>query len=1068
MPLFNKKIIAKNLNVAEIPAAHLTILQNWQQRILSHDLEKQTEVALQGVFMQNVLVEILGYQAFGESDSYTVAKEYPIASGAVDLALGQFFNDKQGDSVHAVFELKGAKTKNLDAIMSNRFKTPVEQAWEYAVNAKGCEWVLVSNYVEIRLYAFGFTKKNYEVFELAKLTDPTEYARFMLCLQADNLLNGATKQLLQDSEQESRDITEKFYNDYKNLRENIITRLIADNPEIAPLDLIAPAQKLLDRVLFIAFCEDCGLLPKNSIKQAYEFVCVYDPHPIYRNFKGLFKAVDRGSLLLNVNAYNGGLFAYDKFFDKLNIADELCKGFLELASYDFSSEISVTVLGHIFEQSIADLEDISAQLKEGKPLQNSAQATSVSGKRKQQGVVYTPDHITAFIVEHTVENYLQQRFAACLAQFQIEKDGVAQWKRGAKTELNFWKAWLMELKSIKIVDPACGSGAFLVAAFDFLHQEYEKVNEKIAEISQSHSVFDLNKEILQNNLLGVDINSESIEITQLSLWLKTAEKKKKLVSIGDYFKQGNSLGFDEPVNLPGFKNLEGFCWKNAFPDIMESGGFDIVIGNPPYVRQELLSNFKPYLQQHYAVYHSVADLYAYFFELGLKLLKPNGMLGFISSSTFFKTDSGEPLRKFLQENATLKKVVDFGDIQVFEGVTTYPAILIFQNTKPEADSEIQFLALKDKLPEKLSDFFIEHHQIMQHSQLRSENWHLNLAELAQLRDKLTAGYPTLKEAYGSPLYGIKTGLNEAFVIDKATKEKLITQNHNFTQVLKPFLEGKDLKKWHSQSRDLWLIFMPKGWTQEKMGELLGEKESWEWLQNHYSAIAKYLEPFEKAAQKRGDKGDFWWELRACTYYEEFEKIKIQYGHFSAKPLFHLNSKSHYSNDKSYIIASADLFLLGLLNSSLFWYLIKGICPFVRGGYYELRAQYIETLPIPPATDEQKMYIAELASQCQNLAEQRYGLERNTQISITQLKIKKLTRKLQSWWELEFNDFLDELAKQKIEIPLKKQAEWYGFLSEAILEHQDFDLQIAILEMQLNNAVYALFNLTAEEIKLIEM
>jgi hypothetical protein len=433
MPLFNKKILEKNLKIAEIPSAHLTILQNWKERILNRDLEKQTEVALQGVFMHAILIEVLGYQAFGGQQTYTVAKEYPVASGAVDLALGHFFNDKQGDSVQAVFELKGAKMRNLDAIMSGRFKTPVEQAWEYSNNVKGCEWILVSNYLEIRLYASGFTKRNYEVFELAKLTEPAEYARFMLCLQANNLLNGTTKQLLQDSEQASKDITEQFYQDYKNLRETIITRLIADNPEIAPLDLIAPAQKLLDRVLFIAFCEDCGLLPKNSIKQAYEFVCVYDPQPIYRNFRGLFKAVDRGSLALNVSGYNGGLFAYDKFFDKLIIADELCKGFVALAEYDFSSEISVTVLGHIFEQSIADLEEISAQLKEGKDLQATSQATSVTGKRKQQGVVYTPDHITAFIVEHTVESYLQQQFAVCLAQFQIEKDGIAQWKRGAKT-----------------------------------------------------------------------------------------------------------------------------------------------------------------------------------------------------------------------------------------------------------------------------------------------------------------------------------------------------------------------------------------------------------------------------------------------------------------------------------------------------------------------------------------------------------------------------------------------------------------------------------------------------------
>jgi len=1067
MPLFNKKILEKNLKIQEIPATHLTLLQNWQERILSHDLEKQTEVALQGVFMQNILIEILGYQAFSENQTYTIAKEYPVANGAVDLALGQFFNDKQGNKVQAVFELKGAKTKNLDAIMSGRFKTPVEQAWDYAVNAKGCDWVLVSNYVEIRLYAFGFTKKNYETFELVKLTEPAEYARFMLCLQADNLLKGATKQLLRDSEQASKDITEQFYHDYKAVRETLITRLIADNPEIAPLDLIAPAQKLLDRVLFIAFCEDRGLLPKNSIKQAYEFVCVYDPQPVYRNFRGLFKAVDRGSLALNVSGYNGGLFAYDKFFDKLIIADELCKGFVALAEYDFSSEISVTVLGHIFEQSIADLEEISAQLKEGKELQTSAQATSVTGKRKQQGVVYTPDHITAFIVEQTVENYLQQQFAACLAQFQLEKDGATQWKRGAKTELNFWKAWLLELKAIKIVDPACGSGAFLVAAFDFLHQEYEKVNAKIAELSQSQSVFDLNKEILQHNLLGVDINSESIEITKLSLWLKTAEKRKKLVSIDEFFQKGNSLGFVQAT--PDSE----FCWQTAFPTIMENGGFDIVIGNPPYVRQELLGKMKPYLQEHYAVYHGVVDLYAYFFEVALKLLKPNGMLGFISSSTFFKTSSGEPLRRFLQENATLKKVVDFGDLQVFEGVTTYPAILIFQNAKPETDSDIQFLALQKDLPEKLSDFFKEQHQLMLHSQLRSDSWQLESAVLHQLRHKLTAGYPTLKDAYGSPYRGVLTGLNKAFVIDKATKEKLIKQHPNSAQLLKPFLEGKDLKKWHCQPRGLWLIFTRRG----------TDIEQYPAIKKHLAQYREQLEPkpadFPKNKEWQGRKEGIyqWFEIQDPTaYYEEFEKPKLVWSHFQSEPLFSINKQNGYVNCKGYLTTDFDNFLLGLLNSKTIWFIFKNTTTMVRGGFYEAKNQIIEKLPIPlrdnqhPITFETyqaKENIAQLAAQCQFLAEQRYGLERNVQLSITALKIKKITRKLEHWWNLEFNAFLDELAKQKIEIPLKKQAEWGEFLSDATQEHQTFDLQIAELEIQLNQAVYQLFDLTIEEIKLIE-
>lgn len=1093
MPLFNKKILLQALNVTEIPPAHLSLLHQWQQRIRNRELEKQSEVALQGVFVQ-LLIEILDYKGFGQDDRYTLAREYPIARGAVDVALGQFSNTKQGDTIQAVLELKGAKTKNLDAMMSGRLKTPVQQAWEYARDAKGCQWVLVSNYVEMRLYAVGETSLVYEAFEFAKLTDPTEYARFRLCLQAENLLGGHTKALLAQSQQAEKDITNQLYADYKALREQLITRLMVDNPDIAPLDLIAPAQKLLDRVLFVAFAEDKGLIPAKSIEKAYQFSNPYeDPKPKYLIFKSLFNAINKGREQLNIREYNGGLFAPDKLLDRLIVADELCQGFLQIADYDFDSQISITVLGHIFEQSIADLEEITAQIQQDGILKVSAKTSSVSGKRKQHGIVYTPDHITAFIVEHTLSDYLQQRFSACLSQFgSISETGEIIWninppESGKKikhkldqvsietaAELNFLSAWQAVLKTIKIVDPACGSGAFLVAAFDILHAEYQRIHQRIAELSGQPDLFLLhndllNKEILNSNLSGVDINPESIEITKLSLWLKTAEKGKKLASIDQHLQVGNSLGVESPVplNLPGLQDLEGFCWQTHFSKIMHSGGFDVVLGNPPYVRQELFSALKPYLQQHYAVYHGVADLYAYFFELGLKILKPNGMLGFISSSTFFKTSSAEPLRRFLSDNATLKKVVDFGDLQVFEGVTTYPAILIFQNRPPQETSEIKMLALKDKLPDKLSEYFMENHGLMRHTQLRADSWQLEDARLAQLRLKLTQGFPTLKEIYGSPLYGIKTGLNEAFVIDGATKAQLIQQDIKSAEILKPFLEGKDLKKWHSQARDLWLILIPKGWTQKNMGKLADESSSWQWFQANYFALAQWLAPFAERGRKRSDKGDFWWELRACAYYDLFEKPQIVYPIITQIAKFSIENTIAYSNDKTFMLMSADYFGLGLLNSKAMWNLITGLCTFVRGEYYELRAQSIEKLPIPPASEKQKNVIAGYAEQCQTLSEARYKLEKSIQLSISELGIPKLTRKLEHAWALNFKEFLAELGKQKIDVPLKKHSEWRDFLHEAKIQHEEFNQQIAQLEQQLNQAVYALFDLTAAEIALLE-
>ena len=1046
MPLFNKKILQQALTISEIPADHLPILQDWQNMISNRNLEKHKETAVVSAFISKLLETILGYQTLGQGENYSLAQEYKIKNGEVDAALGHFSNDKTGDKIQAVFEFKGAKTKNLDALMSGRKETPVEQAWRYARDAKGCQWILVSNYLEIRLYAFGETSLVYEVFDLVKLTDPTEYARFILCLHAKNLLSGATKQLLEQSQQAEKDITAKLYDDYKGLREQLITRLIADNPEFAPLDLISPAQKLLDRVLFVAFCEDRGLLPPKSIANAHNFIDPYERKPIYHNFKGLFRSVNKGNEFLKVPAYNGGLFSSDKLLDKLIVADELCEGFLKLAEYDFDSEISVTVLGHIFEQSISDLEEITAQIQADGVFKTSAKTTSVTGKRKQHGVVYTPDHITAFIVEHTLGEHLRQRFDDCLSGFANVKDGEIQFKRGKDTELKFLYAWQNVLKTIKIVDPACGSGAFLVAAFDLLQQKYQQINTRIAEITGSFDVFDLNKEILNSNLSGVDLNAEAIEITKLSLWLKTAERGKKLTTIDQHLQIGNSLGFENSVVE------DGFCWKSNFSKIMQNGGFDVVLGNPPYVRMELLKDLKPWLKENYQVVSDRADLYAYFFELGLKILKPNGMLGFISSATFFKNGSSEPLRRYLKENATLKKVIDFGDLQIFEGVATLVAITIFQKAKPVKDSQIEMLILKDELPADLNEAFKLKRGIMAHSQLQNESWRFEDMRLVELREKLTQGYPTFKEIYGSPCRGIVTGLNDAFVIEDATKKHLIQQDAKSAELLKPFLEGKNVKSWNIEPQNLWLIYIPKNEID---------------IEN-YPAIKAHLLPFKEKLEKRATQQN-WFELQQpqVAYRDDFEGKKIIYPEFSRHSAY-FDNFGYFVNNKIFYFKGG-FFELGLFNSNAIWYLIKGITPIVIGGSRELRAQYIETLPIPPATPEQKTKIGDLAKRCQTLTEARYKLEKDTRLTFAEdLNIKKFTQKLEKWWELEFKDFSDELLKSnKIEIDNKKRSSLRDFFNAEKEQRAALDLQIRTLEKELNVKVYGLFNLTNEEILMIE-
>lgn len=392
--------------------------------------------------------------------------------------------------------------------MPGRNKSPVQQAWEYAMNAPGVKWVLVSNYIELRLYAFGEGTAAYEVFRLDQLTDPLEYARFMMLLGSDNLLSGRTLDLLKESRREDKDITNKLYLEYKNLRLKLLGAVQEAITNIAPLAAIALAQKILDRVLFTAFAEDKGLLPRSTLGHAFEAHDPYNPRPVWDNFKGLFKAIDLGNKKLGIPPYNGGLFAPDEIIDALTLPDQLCEGFKTLGEYDFASEVSVTVLGHIFEQSIADVERLQARARgEEEPERGSG----TSGRRKRDGVVYTPDYIARFIVAETLGAHLNEIFTSILREYAKKGADLADyaaitWRRKT-AELEAWQAYRARLRTLRIVDPACGSGVFLVMAFDFMKAELTRVNEKIKELlPRAEHYGDLleyvpDSEILANNLV---------------------------------------------------------------------------------------------------------------------------------------------------------------------------------------------------------------------------------------------------------------------------------------------------------------------------------------------------------------------------------------------------------------------------------------------------------------------------------------------------------------------------------------------------------------------------------------
>jgi type I restriction-modification system DNA methylase subunit len=1062
--LFHTRTLKKALTASsslkngEIPPKAKATLQKWHDLIESNKIQNHKESNLQSLFASELCGDILGYKPVTKKvkNNWTLVSEEKVGSGSVDICLGKFNDESRARLV--MLELKGPNTTDMDRAMLGRGHSTVEQARNYAYNSNGeAQWFMVSNCIEIRLYKYPESGKLYQSWQIADLIKPEEYECFVLLLGAKNLITGKTEKLYKQSLQAEKDITNELYSDYRDIRIKMINGMKSENNRIRRADMIARAQTLLDRVLFIAFAEDRELLPQRTLQEYIFLTLDNSPLSSWDRLKILFNSIDKGNPKQDIPRYNGDLFKPNGQLEELEISDQLLQQFQRLWEYDFATEVSESILGHIFEQSIEDLDKIYETVEEDIELSVSQQTKGTTGKRKNQGVVYTPDFITSWIVEKTLGGYLQQQ------RKQIEKDHELG-------SIGFWQSYRDRLATTRICDPACGSGAFLVAAFKYLKEEFKTVNASLETLGDKGDLFSksLNDDILNNNLFGVDINAESVEIARLSLWLATAEKGKPLVSLKDNIKQGNSI-----INHKK-DDKNAFSWTGQFTD------FDVVLGNPPYVRQERLSDIKPYLEANYKTYHGVADLYTYFFELGINILKKGGYLGYISSATFFKTGSGKSLRKHLSVQANLESIVDFGDLQVFEGVTTYPAILIMskpsRSRQKAPDSKLKFWNVEaNKLDDLKLEMLAPKWGEISQNKLADDGWRLEDERLQALRHKIVKSKPTLKEVYGSPLYGLKIGLNAAFVIDETTYNKIITANPASMGNLKPFLEGKDLKKWRAEPRNLYLILFPRGWTRKQMGkeeEEVDEEKAWQWLQQQHPQICEWLDPFAEKGRKRGDKGEFWWELRACTYYDKFSSPKINYGHFSPSSIFYFDQKSYYSNDKSYIIPKADYFLLGLLNSSIHWMLIASMCPFVRGGYYEVRTYFIDTLPIPKATNTQQEYIATLAKSCQEQAELRYqqqnGIRKNIPSLCPDKQDSKLNNKLKSWWTLSFEDFQKEIKKQyKYSMTLEQNMQWQDVFESHKQKIQQNSAELAQKEQQLNQAVYELFGLDEAEIKLLE-
>lgn len=1052
VPLFNYKVIAdaRTRFTFDPTPQQRAAAASYAKTAKSPKFAQQKETAVRSLFTEKVLCEILGYTRYDPEQPYTLAHERAIRSGAVDVALGQFGGPDSSDDMIAPFELKGPGTRDLDAIMPGRGRSPVQQAWDYAIDAPGSRWVLVSNCIEIRLYGFGRGREAYEMFDLTKLDDAEEHERLCMFLSAARLLGGATDELLRATDSAYKTITDELYVQYRALRDNLVQFLTgsANGPKLALASAIEPAQKILDRILFIAFAQRTALLPDKLLLLATKATNQFRPEPIWRNFLGLFRGVDEGNPDLNIWPYNGGLFALDPAVDAIELPDQMAKNLAALGEWDYRNDVPVTLLGHLFEQSITDLEKLRAESR-------GEEAPKVS-KRKREGVVYTPDIVTRFLVERTIGLTLSERFKTLLAKHRktMPDNGDPIFAENEQaTERAFWRDYAEALRTLRIVDPACGSGAFLVAAFDLLAAEYRRVVEHLAVLGEEID-FDPFDEIVTRNLHGVDLNAESVEITRLALWLKSARNQHQLQNLEATIKAGNSL-----IDDPKF-TVHPFDWRAAFPDVFTQGGFDIVIGNPPYVRMELIKPVKPYLEKHYVVADDRTDLYAYFFERGVGVLKDGGRLGYISSSTFFRTGSGENLRKFLGDNVAVEAVVDFGDLQIFEGVTTYPAIVTLRKGAAREgetdDGALAFLKV-DALPKDLEAEFAAKSQAMPRVRLGAGSWQFEDAPLAKLRDKIVKGKKTLGEAYGAPLYGIKTGLNEAFVIDRETRDRLVKQDKKSAKLLKPFLRGENVKRWRVEPEGLFLINTPKGKVDIKA----------------YPAIRDWLLPFKKELEKRATKQE-WFELQQAqlAYHDKLEAPKIAWPHFQLERSFAIEPDGFFLNNKCFFFASDDGSLLALLNSTCLWFQLVSLARLKRGGYIEAEAQYVGQLTSPSMSKGDRAKLSKLGEASTTAAKRRLDIQSTVRHRIlTDLappERAKLSRKLEEWWTLDFAAFRDEVKRVfRAEVPVKERGAWEAYLAEYAAKVHALNAVIEKAEREIDAIVYRLFDLTPEEIALLE-
>jgi type I restriction-modification system DNA methylase subunit len=1059
MPLFQSAVLNKYLkqqDSARIAAAYAAFTKHFHDAAVQANIREAKEEQYQEGFLRDLFVSVLGY-TLNPQAGYDLTSELKNEKGS-KKADGAILQD--GKAL-AVIELKGTDTTDLATINT--------QAFNYKANHTHCVYVVTSNFQKLRYFIDNAVDwLEFDLFTLSL----QEFQLLWLCLQRDNLLGGIPKKVKAESLQEEEKVTKHLYRDYSAFKNALWQDLCTNHPEQDKLELYKKSQKLLDRFLFVLFGEDKGLLPPNTLRgildQWKKLTELDEYRPLYERCQKYFGYLNTGfkSPTQDIFAYNGGLFKPDEVLDHVRISDAVLETHLGiLTKYDFASEVDVNILGHIFEHSLNEIEAITAEL-EGRALDTK------KTKRKKDGVFYTPKYITKYIVENTVGRLCADK----KEELGIDDEEYARGRKGRQkktiqeldTKLTVYRDWLL---SLTICDPACGSGAFLNQALDFLIAEHRYVDELESKLLGQSIVFkDIGDHILERNIYGVDINEESVEIARLSLWLRTATKGRKLNDLSGNIKCGNSL-----IDDPAVAGAKAFIWEKEFPQVFAKGGFDVVIGNPPYLRvQGLRESFElesQYFEKEFKSATGRFDIYVLFMEQSFGLIAPKGRVSFILPHKFLVSDFGEGIRSWLAENKATETIVHFGSHMVFDDASTYTCIL----TLSRNNSTVSFKHIE---PTELFNPF--KFDTVDTAALGSTSWSLQGSVHEAVLEKLQ-GFPRrVSDVFSGVFQGVVSGDNGAFYLtdcrvvgDRIEGYSAATESTVSIEraLCKPLATGKEIGRFRMDEVSRYIIYP---YVQTPKGTSIIPEAS---LKADHPACFEFLSSIRSRLEMRGSKSMVYptwyslWNFRSVSMLEAPKILTpdVCYG----GSMYYDETGEFYFNDTAYALVlkspSDDYWCwLAILNSSVCWYYMARTSSELRGGYFRFKSKYVLPFPLPELDTT-------VAKELKNLAvkasAQQSELLRLSSSFLALVKSKfsvgNSSRNLQNWPSLSFKAFLVELKKAKVSLTLAEEAEWLAYFTEQQAKAQALQAQIEKTGKEIDALVYQLYGLTEDEISVVE-